>query len=153
MCKHCWGDDRSVHHKDWIRGWADDGYEETRHRASAKSKTKKKYPGCPGNDRGPHVYVWTTEKNHDSLFFDFYGFHKYEKMVCAGCGNVNKIATTEEYRKRNDKFKERRVRRGERVWKWIAFEDYDEEYREKRRRYISRNGYTNYLYSTLWDLL
>lgn len=123
------------------------GEEEINYSPKKRRKNSvKKYPGCPGNDRGSHVYIWTTEYNTPNLFSDYYGFHKREKKICAGCEHIDKTRLTDEYRERNDKFKEKRARRGERIWKWISFEDYDEDYRAARKHCRDRYGWHEYIY-------
>lgn len=64
-----------------------DGYIETPHR-KAKTKKTSKHEGCPGNDDGPHVYVWTRETFwKPSWRFNnwFWYFSDYEYKTCAGC--------------------------------------------------------------------
>lgn len=64
-----------------------DGYEETPHRKTAAKKSKR-HEGCPGNDNGPHVYVWTRE-THWKPFWGwnswFWYMGDYEYRTCAGC--------------------------------------------------------------------
>lgn len=72
-------------------------------------KNKKKQPkkrGCPGNDFGPHVYVWmpslykySWSNDRDSFFFK-HGFHRNEVQVCCGCEKRNKYRYTAEMQKR-----------------------------------------------------
>ena len=152
MCKHCW-DEGGPHHKDFIRGGVDpEDFEKevNYHPKQKKSKKAKKYPGCPGNDKGPHIYVWTTEHNKSTLFLDYFGFHRYEQKVCCGCGHMDRRRKTPEYEERNAKEKDKAVRRGERVWKYWSFEDFDEGYREKRSRYIRQRGWDDYVYGWPW---
>jgi hypothetical protein len=64
-----------------------DGYDETPHR---KTKTKKsnKHVGCPGNNDGPHVYVWTREAYWRPVWYWnswFWSLSDYEYRICAGC--------------------------------------------------------------------
>jgi hypothetical protein len=61
-----------------------DGPEVIRHR---KKKNKKAYKrkGCPGNNGGAHVYVWTTETAWDDWWSKWNFEDKYEYHVCCGC--------------------------------------------------------------------
>lgn len=54
-------------------------------RSPASRKKRKRAPGCEGNDGGPHIYVWTSEREWEDAFFRYFGFHKYEYKRCAGC--------------------------------------------------------------------
>lgn len=105
MCKHCWDDTESVHHKDFIRGWSDDGFDETPHKKKSKGKPKKKR-GCPENNYKEHVYVWVpAPRIYDWLdgvdddFFKRRGFYRSEVEVCCGCGNRRRSRYTEEFQK------------------------------------------------------
>lgn len=153
MCKACYSTPQwnEIHYKRQGAVDPDDFYKEVNYRPKAKAKkAKKRYPGCPGNDKGPHVYMWTTEKNREDLFFDYYGFHKHEKKVCVGCGHVDKSRTTAEYDERNSKEKDKAYRKGRHVWNFWGFENYDEEYRAVRAAYIKRRGWDEYAYGGWW---
>jgi len=154
MCDACtYYKSEAARNKDFRQGAINpDVYdEEVNYSPKTKAKkTKKRYPGCPGNDKGPHIYVWTTEKNNHTLFFEHYGFHKYEKRICVGCNHVDRKRTTQAYRERNAREKDKAARRGQRTYKYWTFEDHDEEYREVRRRYISRHGWDEYAYNGMW---
>lgn len=82
----------------------EDFEDEFRHVKSAKTKARPK-KGCPGNDYNEHVYVWVAETRDapwlsEDLFFEFYGFHKYEYKVCAGCDKRMKYRLSAEYTKK-----------------------------------------------------
>lgn len=69
-----------------------DGYEETPHKSKhGKPKASSKHVGCPGNNDGAHVYVWTkeifadTHRRYHGLWGYFYWLGEYEYKVCAGC--------------------------------------------------------------------
>lgn len=139
MCKHCWDWNEGVHHKDWVRGYEEpeDFEKEVNYKPKKKDKAgPKKKPGCPGNEGKSHVYVYTTEYNIEDLFFLYFGFHKTEKRICAGCGKSGyKTRVTERYRK---KFKSTN--------RWGGAESRHEGYREFRRRWLVQRGYTNEWY-------
>lgn len=143
MCKHCWDDTESVHHKDFIRGWEEpDGFEkEVNYRPKPKKrKATRTRPGCPGNDNKTHVYVFTTEYNIKDLFYRYFGFHKYEKRFCAGCGkNGHKVRKTERYVK---KFKDSS--------RYGSPEYRHEGFREYRQKWLTQRGYTREVYGNGW---
>lgn len=167
MCWDCWGNKGGDPYKIFTQGGVDveDFEEEFRHTPSRKykkkNKRKKAKPGCVGNDGKAHVYVWTTERNVEDLFFRFYGFHKYEKKVCIGCGRRDGTQLTERYIKIKDrrynkltKGGEFNVKRGEPVprgWRYrpnrfpsyglYSWETYDEDYKSYRAAYIKEHGY------------
>jgi hypothetical protein len=65
-----------------------DGYEETPHRKTAKRKKVNKHEGCPGNDNGPHIYVWARETRWKPVWNWngwFWSMGDYEYNTCAGC--------------------------------------------------------------------
>lgn len=63
----------------------DGGYEETPHRKK-KNYQKKIRKGCPGNNNGAHVYVWTAEFAWDYYWEKyFFGANRYEYYICCGC--------------------------------------------------------------------
>ena len=165
MCKHCWDDTETDHHKDFIRGGVpiDDFEKEVNYQKNIKKKNKKSKtrPGCPGNEYKAHIYVWTTETAFRDFFYDYYGFSKTQHRVCVGCGKHNGSKPSDEYLK----VKERRwaklatpengvpvsrwrYRRNRHlvVFKYWSWENYDEDYRKARREYIDRNGWPSYLY-------
>jgi hypothetical protein len=70
-------------------------------------KRPKKKRGCPGNDFGPHVYVWQPmislyswwpEAGPDP-FFAKHGFHRREEKVCCGCPKRDGFRYTEQFQK------------------------------------------------------
>lgn len=76
-----------------------------------KARKKKEKRGCPENDFGPHIYVWTPqvllyswwpEKGADP-FYDKYGFHRREVKTCCGCEKTNGYRYTAEFQKRINK--------------------------------------------------
>lgn len=165
MCKHCWDAGESEHHKDFIQGAVDpdDGWVEVNYQARPKSKNKKKKtrPGCSGNEYGPHIYVWTTEREFRDFFYDYFGFPKYQHKVCVGCGKTNGSKHSDEYMKvKERKWAKKatpekgvpvsRWNRRYRSFKWWSWESEDAEYMAARREYIDRNGYPRYLYSNLF---
>lgn len=78
-----------------------------RRKATAKKPKPKKKRGCPGNDFGPHVYVWipytTGVYDNADQFFKENGFHKREALVCAGCNVRKKTRLTEKMQKKINK--------------------------------------------------
>lgn len=70
-------------HKDIKRGAGEDAFwdedELIDYRPSRKSKKKKK-PGCPENNNGPHVWVWV----------EWWPGSRYETKVCCGCEKRNR---------------------------------------------------------------
>ena len=151
MCSGCYSDPAwdEIHYRRQGAVGVEDFYKEVNYTKKSKKKNVKKYPGCPGNEGKAHIYVWTTEFNGKSLFFDFYGFHKFEKKICAGCGHKDRSRRTEEYNRRNEKvFAKREPRRHSSI-RWFSFEDYDDEYREKRSAYTKRWGW-DYEYISSW---
>lgn len=152
MCKHCWGDTESEHHKDWIRGGvdADHGEAEVNYKPKKKKPgaSKKKYPGCPGNEGKAHVYVWTTEKNEEDLFFRYYGFYRSEYKICAGCGHKDASRLSEKYLARKEKMFRKEPRK--RYFRYYAWEYSDEEYQAYRRKHISMYGWTKAALGEYW---
>lgn len=96
MCYDCWGST----HKDFVRGGVDvSDFEDTvTHPKPAPKRARTR--GCPGNDHGAHVYVWTTE-HCNCGFSKRHGFHVFETYACAGCGKRMKTRKTEQYQKSN----------------------------------------------------
>lgn len=149
MCDCC----SSKSHKDFIRGGveADDFDKEVNYQTRIKGrgfkgrKKEKTRPGCPENNYGPHIYVWTTEFEEEDLFFKHYGYHKREREFCAGCGKRRHGSrVTERYEKvRKRKYEKmygdgtnvprgtpRPRRRGDRkpTYKYWSWEKYDEAF-------------------------
>lgn len=100
---------RAVDRRDY-RGGAvgeEDFSDEFRHKKkSARDKSKKKR-GCPENEFGPHIYVWTTEPELTGYFIGWSGkriasfheengFFRREHKICCGCGKKLKSRYTEE---------------------------------------------------------
>jgi len=128
-CDCSWCDTRK--YKEFVQGGAGDGYEDTKHKKSAKNKKRKKVPGCPGNDGKKHLYVWTTEGDHwltDRLFYQIFGYHKYEFSVCCGCGKRRGSRRTERYMKKARS-------------KWDSWENRDERYRAEKQRLYAKYGW------------
>ena len=105
---HGW-DHEKDNHADFKHGGVDPSdFEEevVRHRKKRGKKRPPKKKGCPGNDFGPHVYVWVPKV----YVFDWwpeYGVDKsnrYESKVCCGCNkSAGKTRYTEEFAKRVQK--------------------------------------------------
>lgn len=163
MCKSCDGWGEYLTKKDFNRGKVEvsDFDEETRYRHAKRRKKKEKVktrPGCIGNDYGPHVFVWTQElERKNTLFYKFYGFHKYHREVCAGCSKTRKVEHSERYTKRNERAWNRLSTppKGEPVSRWargkirpsyFSFEQYDDEFVAYKREFIAKHGY---LYTAL----
>jgi len=168
MCKHCWDDTETDHHKDFIRGGVpiDDFEKEVNYQKNIKKKNKKtrekSRPGCPGNEYKAHVYVWTTEYESNDFFSDYYGFPRTQHRICAGCGKSNGSKPSDEYMK----IKERkwaklaipekgipvsrwryRSRHSLVTFKYWSWEYDDEDYRKARREFIDLHGWPSYLYN------
>lgn len=147
MCYECYGyGEKPSVRRQMVE--VEDFYEEVNYQPKKKDKRGvKRYPGCPENNRGPHVYAWTTEFNGPSLFFDYFGFHKRERKVCVGCLHEDARRFTEEYNNRNEReFAKRPPRRYSKL-RWFRFEDHDEGYRAKRKAYLQRYGWDyDYIY-------
>ena len=163
---HDW-DHPGPNHADFIHGGVGvNDFDETfRYKKVKKVKKPKKprtRPGCPADNYGPHVFVWTSEGVSKNIFFDHYGYHKWEHETCAGCKKRRNARLTERYMK----VKERKwrdmmgdgssIQRGIPVsrrlswgqsfphWQW---EDEDETYVKRRNDYIDRNGWSSsYIY-------
>lgn len=163
MCKACKMDPSDMARYRTRQGALDveDFEKEVNYRPSAKAKkTKgKTRPGCPGNEYGPHVYVWTSEREMDSLFYRYFGWHKYQSHICAGCGKKDRSKYSDKYEARKKKEWDKRyavsVKRGEpvgrgrgrgpyyRYWEW---ESYHEGFRAYRKDYLTQKGFTNLVY-------
>ena len=111
---HGW-DGEDDPHADFLHGGVDlsDFEDEVRHRKKrGKTAYKKKKRGCPGNDFGPHIYVWTTEYfrrdgsfdewtfQYEKDFWDRNGFNRREYKTCVGCLQRVKSRYTEQFAKR-----------------------------------------------------
>lgn len=163
MCKACKMDPSEVQKMQQRQGAVEpeDFYEEVNYQQRLKKKNKRvrNYPGCPGNDGKAHVYVWTTETVPTTLFEDYYGFPKYQRHVCAGCGKAKGYKLSDEYMKVKERKwaklpeceKGRPMSRWRRqsgmvrfnYWSW---EDDDTAYQAYRREYIDRHGFTDYVW-------
>lgn len=109
MCWDCNNNPKGDPHKNYVRGGVeiDDFDKEVNYQTRLKGrsgnlryKKEKPRPGCPENNYGPHVYVWTTEFEEEDLFSKHYGYHKREREFCAGCGkNRYRSRVTERYEK------------------------------------------------------
>lgn len=174
MCWDCGDNPKGDPYKIFRQGGVpvEDFEEEIRYRHAPNKKKKAKSPraqanrGCQMNDGKEHIYVWTTERNIEDLFFRFYKFHKWESEYCCGCGMRRGSRLTERYLKVKDrKFKkltngaEFNVKRGEPVpmrWRFrrsvipsyshFSWEDRDEDYMTYRAEYIKQNGYNDYVH-------
>jgi len=110
MCWDCYDNPKGDPYKNYIRGGVeiDDFDKEVNYQTRLKKKRKKKTekvknrPGCPENDYGPHVYVWTSEtyNSENSLFVRVFGWSKWEEKICCGCRKrANKHRLTDRYEK------------------------------------------------------
>ena len=127
-------------------------------------KKRRQSRGCPANNNGAHVYVWTSEREITDIFFNHFGFHKKESKVCCGCGVIAKSRETEEYMKRKERAWRKRtggefnIRRGEpvsRYRRWgnsfwgFSWEMFDPEYKvkyeqwheEQRQKWLKREAW------------
>jgi len=175
MCSMCKMDPRDVAILRQRQGAVevDDFYKEVnytpRKKKTKRVREKRTRPGCPENNNGPHVYIWTTETvgarlystylMHD-MFYDYFGYSKWKYEVCAGCLK----GRGREHSDRYEKAKERKwnklpsIDKGEPVSRWARgrrgmvsyrywnWENEDEVYNQMRRDYINRNGWTRYVY-------
>lgn len=136
MCYDCWGYSDDLR-RDFRAGKVEiyDFKEEVNYQKRLRKrdrKPRKRYPGCPGNNGGSHVYVYTTEGNYDDLFYRYFGFHKIERSMCCGCRKPKgKTRVTAKYEK---KFKSTNT--------WASPERKIEAYREFRNRWLVQRGYT-----------
>lgn len=138
-------------------------------RIGKKHKEKKRTrAGCPENNNGPHIYVYTTEFNDDNLFYEHFGFHIYERKHCAGCGKFGAVTRkTERYEKEKEKryrkaygdefgvprgrpISRRRHPGRKPAYGWWRWEHEDEGYLKAREAYVSLSGWTSYLHSSRW---
>ena len=162
MCKGCdgWGDYLTVqdfrHGKVEVEDFADEIPYRHAKRRKKKDKPAKTRPGCIGNEYGPHVFTWTQElENEKTVFFRYFGFHKYQREVCVGCGKVRKVEHSERYVKRNERAwnKLSTPPKSEPVSRWargkvrpsyFAFEQRGEGYKEFRKAFIDKHGWLTY---------
>lgn len=124
---HGW-DGEKDNHADFVHGGVDpsDFEDEVRHRKKRGKARPKKKRGCPENDFGPHVYVWTTEyfrsdggfddwiHHYEKDFWDRNGFNRREYKTCVGCLQRVKSRYTEEMKKRIAKMGWHKANYGER---------------------------------------
>lgn len=109
---HGWDKDESPNHADFVHGGVDedDFVGTTRHKKKAPTKARTRRRGCPENDGGPHVYVWTSESYsswctfYEENFFKENGYFRREYLLCCGCKRYKKSRYTEEMQKRIAKF-------------------------------------------------
>lgn len=171
MCWDCNDNPKGDPYKNYIRGGVeiDDFEKEVNYQTRLKGrsgyrrkfKKEKTRPGCPENNFGPHIYVWTSEFISDDrdFFFRVFGWHKWEEKVCAGCEKTGRPSRLTE---RYAKVKERKytkmygdgtnVPRGAAVsrygrrnnrkanftyWCW---EDYDEKFIAAKEEYLKRHN-------------
>jgi len=114
---HGWSGEEDDH-ADFLHGGVDPSdFDETMpHRKKRGKKRPIKKRGCPENDFGPHIYVWTTESfrkgdgsfddwlwQYEKDFWDKNGFHRREYKTCAGCKKRAGSRYTEEFAKRVQK--------------------------------------------------
>lgn len=123
-------------------------------RAKQKPKTRA---GCPENNYKAHLYVWTTElESEKTLFFRYFGFHKYQREVCCGCGKRRNTENTERYIKRKDRAWEKLnelFEKGQPVPRWgrwggvkysyFTWENDNDEYMAFRKEEIAKVGALN----------
>jgi len=136
---HGWDRGEAPNHADFIHGGVgeEDFADTFRHVKAAKRDRPKKKPGCPGNDGGPHIYVWTTEYNIEDVFFKFFGFHRTERQYCAGCGKSAK---------RGSRHTERYVKKFQPVGRWSHPEHAHVGYAAFRKKWMVQHGWTHELY-------
>lgn len=108
MCSNCKMDPADVARFRQRQGAVEvsDFDDEIPYRHPKRRKKKARTRGCPGNDGGPHVYVWTTELGNDFIdrwlgarYYEQYGFAPYEYKRCAGCLKKIKMRATADYEK------------------------------------------------------
>ena len=173
MCWDCYANKGGDPYKDFRRGKVevsdfDDEFRyvkaggktqfEWSNKATRRARQKPKpRAGCPENNMKAHLYVWTTElESEKTIFFRYYGFHKYQREVCCGCGKRRKTEFSERYIKRKDRAWEKLDNpfpKGEpvsRYYRWrgtkysyFVWESYDEDYMAFRRAEIDRLGSLN----------
>lgn len=84
-----WGDKHDDNdYKNIRQGAGEDAFWDEDELVTFPSQTKKKkhkrHQGCPGNDNGAHVYVWTLDEN--DWWRHYFPNEKREAKMCAGCG-------------------------------------------------------------------
>lgn len=150
-----WGDkyDGPDTYKDCRRGAGPDAFwDETElveypKAKRGKDKVRKRYPGCPGNNNKSHVFVWTTQyEDTRNLFYRYFGFHKHERKVCAGCAHRDARRTTERYDKKKMGLWPNRKNKAYSSYRWWCWESYDEGYAAFRKEHVSRYGFTEAFY-------
>jgi hypothetical protein len=166
MCWDCNNNDKGDPYKNFRRGGVEvSDFDEVPYRHPPRKKKKKKEktrPGCPGNDFGPHVYVWTTERAEPDFFSDYYGFSRVQRNCCVGCDKTNGRKASDEY----EKIKARKYKalygngenqpRGKPVsrwtrdrlptYRWWAWERHDDDYMAAYKEYAQRQGFPEYLW-------
>lgn len=165
MCWDCNNNDKGDPYKNFRRGGVEveDFDDEPRYRKvthgtafewnnkAVRRARMKSRPGCPENNMKAHLYVWTTElESEKTLFFRFFGFHKYEREVCCGCDKVRGTRNSERYIKRKDRAWEKieSMPKGEPVprryrWRGISYsyfswENYNDEYMAFRKEELAK---------------
>jgi hypothetical protein len=122
----------------------DDFYEEVNYTPRKKVKSPRSAKGCPGNDNGPHIYVWTTENfspyADGQFFFEFFGFYRRERKTCIGCHKVTKSRYTDEYEAYRTKMW-RKSNRSARYYRWYRWESDHEGYMAAVEARRKRSGY------------
>lgn len=165
MCWDCYNNDKGDPHKMFTQGGVpiEDFDEEFRHiKVKAKKPRKKTRAGCPETEFKSHLYVWTSEyEDKLTLFYRYFGFHKYEREFCVGCGKKRGSRHSEKYEARKRREYDKRyggsefnVKRGEPVpkyrrnripsYRWWSWEMHHEGFMAYRREYINQRGYTEY---------
>lgn len=168
MCWDCYNNDKGDPYKNFRHGGVepDDFDNDVKYRHPKRKKKNKasQVKGCPENNNGSHVYVWVDEDEHP--FHKVYGYSKYERQTCCGCGKTGKKRETERY----EKVKARKYAalygngenqpRGEPVsryrwrnrknsgykpsyWYW-AWENDDPVYKEAYNKYIESLGFPSW---------
>src|SRR5689334_17000767 len=91
-----WPDKRDdANYKDLRRGAAEDAFWDEDEPVYMPRKKGKKRPsakkGCPGNDDGPHVYIWVKVTKR-YLRWNGNGFFTmtYNEKTCCGCNKVTR---------------------------------------------------------------
>lgn len=154
MCKACQAYKKEYAETQDIRQGRvepDDFEREVNYKPKKKVKSSRRYSGtgCAGNDGGPHVRVWTASDGWDGEFFrKHYGYYKYERYVCVGCGAGFKTRLSERYMKvKERKWAKKpdfpkgeplsRWGRGRKRFKWWDWEDEDPTYAAAYKEHIT----------------
>lgn len=142
MCDACLA--RPLSHKDHVRGKVDpDDFDKIvdytpRNRKRKPNKVKRNKTtraGCDANNFKSHVYIWTNEyEDERHLFYRYYGYHKWEREVCVGCGKRRASRECARYMKRKERLwnalptltYSRYRRYGS--FRWFKWEEQDEDY-------------------------